>query len=114
MCKSWELDIQYDFNSDPWTCTVLKDKTVGEAHKEQLGNEVETVKAVLAGHHEENDGAGLNQGQLLNLLKTVDIGRLRAETILSRGINKHWTTKVGKRNSVLYHLIGWTAEERVL
>ena len=85
MCKSWEIDIQYDFNSDPWTCRVLKDQTVGEAHKEKVADEIETVKAALASYHEDNSGEGVSRIQIVSLLKTVGIGRVKAEKTLEMG-----------------------------
>jgi 5S rRNA maturation endonuclease (ribonuclease M5) len=114
MCESWEMDIVYDFNSSPWTCAVLKDQSAKDGYRKESADETETVRGVLANHHNEHGGAGLSQSQLLGLLSTLGIGRKKAEPILKAGMNKHWTTKAGSRNSVLYHLIEWKKDEGVL
>jgi hypothetical protein len=115
-CGKWEMDIRFNFPPAPenFTCDVLRDGSPNERHKEETADGVEAVRGILTNYHNEHDGAGLNKSQLVGLLDSVGIGRVKAETIMKDGVNKHWTTKAGSRNSILYRLIKWEKDTGVL
>ena len=112
MCAEWELEIKFHFG-ESYTCEVLSDKTSETKRKDEAQTEVKAVKAILANYHEDNQGAGVSQTQLLSLLVSAGIGgRPRARSVIAQGINKHWNCKPGNRNAVLYYLIGWKNAQR--
>lgn len=107
MCAPWEMDIVYDFATDPWTCTVLKDRNAQDGYKQAAVDELETVEGVIATYHKEYDDKPVNQIQLIGLLKAAGISKDRALAMLAKGVReKKWAFKPGARNSVLYYLPG--------
>ncbi|HXA76011.1 MAG TPA: AAA family ATPase [Candidatus Acidoferrales bacterium] len=108
MCDAWEIDIQYDFKAEPWTCTVLKDNQSTDSYKEKIADENETIRVILADHHERNKGAGISQAQLQSLLAAQEISKRRSPALLAAGTKSgQWRTEIGSRNAVLYFLNGW-------
>jgi hypothetical protein len=114
MCSEWEIDLQFHFK-ERYTCEVLSDKSTEKRRKDAAIGETETVRAVLAEHHEKTNGAGISQVQLLKLLQTHGISKRQGPEILAAGVqNKKWRTETGQRNAVLYFLNGWKPEEAVM
>jgi hypothetical protein len=107
MCKSWEMDVTFDFKGQ-YTYRVLRDQKTDDRRQAETADETEIVRTILAAHHEEHKGAAMNQTQLLNLLKAAGVSKTPALAIIAKGVReKIWAFKAGARNAVLYSLNGW-------
>ncbi len=116
-CASWEMDVQFFFQSgaDGITHRVLRDESPKDRCKAEAADERRTVCTILTDYHEKHDGAGMSQSQLLNQLKARGVslgnGRTRGHEILAAGVKAGtWSVSEGTRNSVLYLLSGWKPE----
>jgi hypothetical protein len=113
-CAKWKMDLKFNFG-ERYTCQVLSDRLADKQAKETAVHEMDTVAAILATHHEDNDGEGMNRTQVVNMLRADGIGRVKAEEMLAAGVRaKKWDIKGGSRNAILYHLNGWQPEETSL
>jgi hypothetical protein len=109
MCESWEMDIKFSFGKQ-YTVQVLKDKAARDSYKKESDTEMATVAKILRTHHEENNGAGMNQIQVINALQASGISKTKARNVLLAGVDKkRWVFKSGDRNAIVYNLVGWGA-----
>jgi len=115
MCKSWEMDVTFDFKGQ-YTYQVVRDQGSDDRRKIETADETETVRGVLSTFHENNNGAGFNKTKLVAAIREHGMTKQRVLEILAAGVkNKQWRfdTAKDKTHSILYFLVGWTPKVAV-
>ena len=106
MCANWELDVKFEFG-ERFTVRVLKDKSETDAHKNTSEADLATVTGILTDYHDKNQGASMNQTQVLKMMHPHRISKDRGLALLATGFQKKiWVHEAGLNNAVLYRLCG--------
>ena len=64
MCKSWEMDVTFDFKGQ-YTYQVLRDQGSDDRRKTETADEMEIIRGVLSTFHQQNNGAGFPKTKLI-------------------------------------------------
>jgi hypothetical protein len=114
MCKSWEMDVTFDFKGQ-YTYRVARDQGTDDRRKTDTANESDIVRGVLSAFHEQNNGAGMSQTQLVNAIQAYGVARDKARDMVAAGVRaKQLTFDSGSRNAMVYHLTGWKPQQAAL
>lgn len=115
MCKSWEMDVTFDFKGQ-YTYQVLRDQGSDDRRKTETADEIGIVRGILTTFHQENDGAGFPKTKLIAAIHGHDITKPRTLEIMAKGVRDKWLrleTSNDKTHAITYHLVGWKPEAAV-